>query len=48
MGVEKKKRFSMDKLIQFGMTFMTKRGVPQYHASYGVFILGGIFHVTRK
>ena len=38
----------MDELIQLGMTFMTKRGVPQYDASYGVFILGGTIHVTRK
>lgn len=28
------KRFSMDELIQFGVAFMTTRGVPQYHASY--------------
>ena len=28
------KRFSMDELIQFGVTFMMKRGVPQDHASY--------------
>ena len=28
------KRLSMDELIQFGVTFMTKRGVPQDQASY--------------